>query len=136
MADLSITAAQVLRVSGGVSVIQAGEAITAGQVLYRKADSKAWKAISSSAAAAEAIGIALCDAAADQQVAYAPTGAVVNLGAGAAPGKGEVYSVSDTAGGLQPDADIGAAEYLTQVCRAIGTNQVRITILVDGEQHA
>lgn len=137
MADLSITAAQVNLASGPTEMIQVGEAVTAGMVLYLKnADGKGWKAVSSSAAAADAIGIVLCDAAAEQHVAVAIDGAVVDLGAGAAPAAGEQYAVSGTAGGLQPDADIGAAEIVTQVCVAVGSNQVKLNMLSTGVAHA
>lgn len=137
MADLAITAAQVQLTSGNTGVLTAGEAITAGQVLYKKAaDGKAWKAITSSAAAAEVIGIALCDCAAEQKVVYALNGAVVQFGAGAAMAAGSQYAASDTAGGLQPDADIAAAEFTTQVVVGVGSTSGKLNILATGVAHA
>ena len=137
MADLTITAAQVNLVSGETGVLTAGEAVSAGEVLYKKAaDGKAWLAISSASASAAAIGIALCDAAAEQQVVHAKAGAIVDLGAAAAAAAGEGYAVSDTAGGLQLDADLVESEFVTRVCEGLGDDNVRVTLTRTGIQHA
>ena len=60
MADLTITAANVVKADGAETATEtAGEAITAGQTLYRNTDSKLYKAKDDTAAHAAAIGVAL-----------------------------------------------------------------------------
>lgn len=137
MANLSVTAAQVKIISGATAVLTAGEAITAGQPLYRKdADGYAWKAVSTTAAEAATIGIALCDCAAGQQVVYAIDEAVVELGAAAAPTAGMAYAVSDTAGLIQPEGDIGGGEFVTGLGRGIAGNRLRLQFQALAEVHA
>lgn len=125
MADLSITAAQVLRVSGGVKTLLAGEAITAGQVVYLKAaDGKFWLADANGTGTTTVKGIALNSAAAGQPVTAILTGGVVTLGAVAAPTKGVLYVLSNTPGGIQaaPPASGGTAVYLGVGNAANGLN--------------
>lgn len=114
MADLSITAAQVQTDSiANCSRALAGEAITAGQTLYKKAaDGKMWKAdCDASAATAACLGIAVCDAAAEQVVSFQTKGTVL-IGAGASVAQGTPYFLSPTAGGIGLDVDILAADFL------------------------
>jgi len=101
MADLSPTGVKL--VSGPTGWLTAGEAITEGECLYENsADGKAWLAIATSLNAAEAIGIALAAAAADQPIQYAKPGAIVDMGAGT---QGLVYFVGGTAGAISPHTD-------------------------------
>lgn len=127
MADLTITAANVKLKSGPSGVGIAGATLTAGQALYLdSADNKLKAAIATSLAAARFVGIALEGASADQPVAYAKPGAVVDLGAGTGA---LIYIVSGTAGGLSPHTDAttpASNEYLTVATVCMGNSLHRI----------
>src|SRR5690349_9047368 len=105
MADLTVTAANVVNVSASTAEGIAGEAITAGQAVYVKAsDGKLYKAqCDGTAAEADAKGIALNGAAAGQPVEYAATG---KINIGAVTSKATTYMLSAAAGGVAPQADL------------------------------
>lgn len=107
MADLVITASQVQPGTGHIDNLLAGEALTAGQVAYKKtSDGKAYKAqADGTEEEAGALGIVVNDAALGQRVAVQKD-ASVTLGAAAAPAVGTVYVVSQAAGGIAPLADL------------------------------
>lgn len=107
MADITVTAANVVWVSGSSPVLGTiGETVTAGQCVYVKAsDSRLWKAqADGTSAEATAVGIMLNGGAAGQVGMYAPSGASINIGGTTA--KTTTYLVSATAGGVAPQADI------------------------------
>lgn len=128
MADLSITASQVVQ-SSTTSDIEhgtAGEAITVGQSVYKKAsDGKIYKAdADNSSATAAAIGIAVSGAdAASQSVSWQKTG-TITIGAAAAITAGATYYVSDTAGGIKPEADLTTGDYVTMLGVGNGSNGI------------
>lgn len=112
MTDISITAANV--VAGENSSRDngsAGEAITAGQPVYKAATGKWMLADSNSATAAarKAGGIALNGAALNQPLAVHKAGDITIGGTLTA---GVAYYLSDTPGGICPVADVGAGEYV------------------------
>ncbi len=121
MADLTITAANVLNTSASVATAPAGESITAGQSIYISAnDGKAYKAqADGTAAQADVAGLALNGAGAGQPVQYATDGAI-NIGATTA--KGTVYCVSATAGGICPIADLASGDFVSLVGYATATD--------------
>ena len=131
MADLSITAANVKTYAGAdMGSGQAGEAITAGQTLYRKAaDGKLWKADDTSIAKATCLGVALNNAAADQPVSYAKAGGV---NPGAAVIVGTIYGLTDTAGGISTIADRAAGDYITLLGVATTTSRIDLRINASG----
>lgn len=116
MADLSITAASVVKGSGSsVDRGTAGATIAAGNVVYKDAaTSKYLLADSNSAtvAARSPDGIALNGAANNQPLAVLLSGPVT-IGATLTPGV--AYYLSDTPGGICPVADVGSGEYSTIV---------------------
>lgn len=116
MADLTITTTQVISDSGTVEQVEAGEAVTAGQSVYRAAAGTWWLAQHDGTAiqsgAGTSTGIAISGASAGQDFLVQRTG-TLTLGAGAAPTPGTVYCVSATAGGICPAADVGAGDYVT-----------------------
>jgi hypothetical protein len=121
MADLTITAANVVAGAGATrNTGTAGETITAGQVVYLKAaDAKLWLAqADGTAAEAEAVGIALHGALANQPLNYLASGA---LTIGATTAVGAVYVVSATAGGVAPYADLVATNRVTLLGYGTGT---------------
>jgi hypothetical protein len=122
MADLTVTAGNVLWTSGGKITGIAGAAITAGQALYLDSATNTLKLAQADGTAAEAavVGVALHAAGSGQPVTYADTGSVINIGATTA--KTTTYLVSATAGGVCPQADIvTAGHYHSRVGYATGT---------------
>lgn len=137
MTDLSVTASQVLYVSGPMEYVTSGAAITIGQACYKAADNT-WLPAQTDGTATEAgangVGLALgTAAAAGQKIGMARPGAIVTLGAGAAPTAGIVYYISNGAGGLAPIADIGTGDKVVPFCLSIGSNQIK---LLDQNYHA
>lgn len=138
MTALSITASQVLPVSGPTRSGIVGAALTAGTAVYFDTSAGKWKAGQCDGSAAEAgrdgYGILLASAAADgQRCDVALPGATVTLGAGAAPAAGTVYAFAAAAGSLAPVADMGQNNKVTPFALGIGSNKVK---LLDGAYDA
>jgi len=140
MADLSITAAQVLKVSGSVDTAVAGETITAGQPVYRStSDSKYYKAFANGTddatgiMQANATGISLHGALAGQPLTVLSQG---NYAVGATVVKGGLYVVSTTAGGIAPYADLGTGHYVTLLGVAPDTTHLNLQINATTTRHA
>lgn len=131
--DLSLTAASVIP-DEGYSYVEgtAGEAVTAGQVLYLKAsDVKFWKAhCETSAATAAAVGFALQAASANQPIRVMTSG-TVTIGATVAVGK--PYYLS-TAGLIAPVDDLATADWVTHLGIATTTTKLAVRIQVSGVQ--
>ena len=114
MADLTMTPTTVVsgagaQTSGGI----AGEALTAGQAVYRKADGKIYKAkCAGTPEEAAVVGIALNAASLNQPVDYQSEG-VVSLGATTI--KTTTYVLSAASGGICPQADLIATQRLVYV---------------------
>jgi len=126
MADLVITPADVLRYDGSQTDSgTAGEAITAGQTLYKHSDGKLYKADSTTAVKARAVGVSLNDAAADQPVAFIKSG---GFDPGATVAVGTIYGVTDTAGGIGPVGDRGIGDYLTILGVAVTDSRIDLNI--------
>lgn len=128
MADLSITAANVDAAAGAVEEQgTAGATVTAGQVVYQDvSDSNKWKLADADAlASAAAKGIALHGASDDQPLRIIVSG---DLNPGATVVIGEVYCVSDTAGGIKPVSDLASTEYVTPL--GIGTTAANIAVQI------
>lgn len=133
MADLTITASNVVPTNPAAGrVYTAGEAVTAGQVVYQHTDDKAYKADTSTAAKAAAKGITLNAAAAGQPVSVLESGP---LAFGAILTAGQVYCVSDTAGGIRPVADNGSGDYVTVLGIATSTSVLNVDISQSGVAH-
>lgn len=131
MADLSVTASSVVP-SSTASLITgtAGETITAGMPVYLKAsDSKIYKAIDSTAAAAAVVGVAVCGASANQPVTYATAGDITYNSIFTA---GVAYYISDTAGGLRAFADQSTGDYVTMVGVATSATVLHLVIYATG----
>jgi hypothetical protein len=111
MADLSITAANVRPGSDAIiRLVQFGENVTAGQVVYLKSsDSKYWKADANAGSSAEvAVGIALTGGSTDGYGVIQTGGTII---IGATTVKGEIYVLSATAGGIAPCTDLTTGWY-------------------------
>lgn len=130
MSALSITAAQVLLVSGSTKEVTFGASITQGQAVYFDAASGKWKLAQCDGSAAEAgadgCGIALSAGADGQRGIVALPGAKVNLGAGAAAAAGAVYAIGGTAGAINPLGEIVATNKVTVLGVGVGANAVKL----------
>lgn len=135
MADLTVTAGSVLTSSTSTRSGTAGVSITAGQWLYiDSSDSNKLKlAISTTAATAAAVGVALHGSLAGQPITYQTSG---DYTSGGTMALGDHYYVSGTGGGMQPFADLGASEFVTSLGVAKSTTVFTINISQTGGQRA
>ena len=133
MADLSITAANVVAGSGAKKVTgTAGATITAGQVVYYDSTTSTYKLAdtdSATAAVRSPAGIALNGASANQPVTVLTSGPVT---IGATVAVGDVYYLSGTAGGLAPFADVAAGDYPCVIGICTSTSVLNVKILEAG----
>lgn len=131
MADLTITAANVIAGSGAKKVNgTAGASVTAGQVVYLDSSTNTYKLAdndSGTAAVREVAGIALHAAGSGQPLTILTQGPIT---IGATTAVGIVYCLSSTAGGICPSADIASGDYNTII--GIGTS----TTVIDVKLHA
>jgi hypothetical protein len=129
MADLTITAANVVAGSGSVQETNlAGETIAAGKSVYKSSTTKKWMLADSNSATAEARkagGIALNGASLNQPITVHKAG---DLTLGAVLTAGTAYYLSDTPGGICPLADVGAGEYVCQLGLAKSTTVLAVDI--------
>lgn len=133
MADISITAANVLQGTGSSTEDGlAGETITAGQVVYRDPTSLLYlKSDSDSATAAvrQPRGIALNGASLNQPLKIQRSGQITIGGTMTA---GLVYYNSKTAGGICVLADIASGGYACTIGVAVSTTVLQLGINYSG----
>lgn len=112
-----------------------GEAILAGQVVYREVATKKVKlASSASGEKADVVGVALASApTAGQSIPVQWSGEITGT---ATLVVGEPYFACETAGSVQPAADIGAGEYLTFVGFARTATKIALGIFASNTAHA
>lgn len=137
MADLTQTAANVHAHSGAsIRLVQAGEAITPGQPVYKlAADGKHYKADASTVAEAVAVGIALGYAPADTN--WFPMLYEGDIDVGATLAVGQTYVVSaNAAGAIALESDIGSGEFVTNLGVAVAADKLTLKINVSGIAHA
>lgn len=127
MADLTITPGNIQEGTGAQVVSgTAGAVITAGQTVYLDSSDNTYKLAdaNSTAAAAQAKGVALNSAPASGQpitVQYAG-----NMEFGAIITEGEIYVVSATAGGIAPEADLASGHRVTIVGVGVSTTEIKL----------
>lgn len=133
MADLSVTAANTVTVSGVTESGLAGETITAGQAVYLDTSSGKYlksDADSATAAARGVRGIALNGASLNQPLAVQRSG---DITLGATLTANTAYYLSGaTAGGICPLADVGTGEYMVLIGIAKSTTVLSLGILATG----
>lgn len=139
MADLSgITAVRPTADTISTRVTY-GATIAAGQLLYLDSSDNEYKlALSDSGSAttttANASGIAITPGV-DGGYGYIATAGTVFL-VGTTMAIGEQYMLSNTPGGIAPDADIGTGDYVTQCGVATTANLLRLGFYASGITHA
>lgn len=140
MADLTIVSASVVKVDAQTDTGIAGEAITAGQPVYK--DTTTGKMFMAKASGtddaagillAAAAGIALNSAALNQPLTFITAGTYV---VGATVVKGGIYVVSATFGGIAPYADLNTDKYVTILGWAYDTTHMTIKISASAVRHA
>lgn len=129
MANLTITAASV--VAGSNAFVQSGsfgEAVTAGQVVYKSSTTNKWLLADSNSVTPEArhaIGIALNGGSIDQPVTVQTSGKIT---VGATLTAGTDYYLSDTPGAICPRADVGSGEYVCLLGLAESTTVLDLSV--------
>lgn len=110
MADLVPVPVSVQLVSGPYVNATFGETVSAGMAVYRDSanSQKLMKTDTNVAGKKDCYGVTLDAGDADETGRVAISGAVINLGV--TLGVGTLYLASETAGGIQPVADLGAGE--------------------------
>lgn len=135
MADLSITAANIIPVSGYGSYFgTSGGTITAGLVCYLDSTTDTVKAADNDDTAAKATvkGIALNAASANQPIKLITGG---SLGMGAILTVGEIYVLSATGNGeIAPEGDLASGDYVSILGVASTTSNLILNIFNSGAQ--
>jgi hypothetical protein len=137
MADISITAANVVTVAGVKDSGTAGATITAGQAVYKKAsDGKFYLADADAASVAgnaeidNVYGIALNGASSGQPLSVQISG-TITIG-GTITAAGTIW-LSDVAGGITETwADLDASDYVTIIGHAISASVLKLDINILG----
>ena len=133
MADITVTAANVVLVSGSIQHVTAGAAITPGQPVYKDLDDgDDHKPCDADASATAVIaGIAL-HASEDKQPLAIQTGGTINIGGTVVVG--EVYCVSSVVGGVAPDVDVASGEYRTIIGVGVTSANIELRFHTSGVQ--
>lgn len=130
MADLSITAANVVPQSGAkIEHVIAGETIAAGKVVSKATTGKYVLSDSDVSALKSPLGIAVNSASLNQPLAIMKSGDVV---IGATLTAGVAYYLSNTPGGICPVADVGAGEDVVLIGLAKSTTILAVDIQIPG----
>jgi hypothetical protein len=137
-ADLTITAANVLLVSGNKTGGTAGAALTIGLPVYLDTNNL-WQIADSNAAGKDAAtGITLSQAAAANQpvTVLADSSGSAVLGFGAILTAGETYIVSATAGGIAPITDAATGWKVCILGIALTTSNLKLIFFAGDTAHA
>jgi hypothetical protein len=133
MADLSITAANVIAGAGATIVdMMAGATLTAGQVVYRSETDGLARLADNNGASANIrtpFGIALNGAASGQPVRVLTQGPIT---IGAAVASGLAYYLSATPGGICPVGDLSTGNYVSLIGATTSSTVLFVQILPTG----
>jgi len=124
MADLTITAANIIPVAGySKKTLLSAAAITQGQSVVQNSANK-WALADADTSGSELSYVALNEAtAANQPITVITDG---DLGFGAILTANECYVVSNTAGAIQPIGDLASGDYLRVLGFATTTSNLKI----------
>jgi len=135
MADLAVTAANVLKSSNGtIGVLTAATTITRGQYIYTLAAGTVGLADSNGTTPANSVtGIALADVATGQPVPYVPTDTALTTGFTASAAGVVIYLSSDTAGAAtETYADLDSGSTVIVLGSMLTTTTMKFSPLVGG----
>lgn len=135
MAEYTLTEAEVLGTPGPHLI--AGEAIAAGDLLYRKSsDNRVYKAQSDGTAEeAVVIGIALSSAAAAGQPVVYQAGGEVTVQSDAFTVVGALLVLGGTPGVAQDAGDLSDGDYVTVIGYSTAANKMVLDIAATGVQY-
>jgi hypothetical protein len=117
----------------------AGEAITAGQAVYLDSATNTYLKADSTggagdlAALAAVAGIAINSAGTGQPLDILTEG---NMTCNAVLAAGMIYCLSETAGGIQPSADLASGEYFSVIGLGTSTTNMYVSIYNSGVKKA
>ena len=132
MADLSgITAIRPTAFTQ-VQIVQYGATISAGQAIVKSGTKYVLADANASAALAAAQGVAMTPGVDNGYGIMATGGSVILVGTTMTVG--ETYLVSDTAGGIMPNADRSTGDYVTRLGTAAAATQLDLAIQATGIQ--
>lgn len=139
MAEYTPTAASVIATGVVAQTLVAGEAITAGQLIYKAADTMAYLAqCDGTAIEAQVLGMALNNAAAGQPVHYAAGGdnVEITLQTDIFADIGQVLVLGPTAGKFSDASDLDTpnSQRVTLVGWSTATNKMRLKPILTGVQ--
>jgi len=132
MANYTITAANVAVATARsrASTVQAGEVITAGEMVYLDSVTQKYKlALATAEASAEVTGISISGAASDGYFLIVNSSTYI---AGTTLVAGDPVFLSATAGAICPHADLIATNYITQIGIATSTTEIAINLDATG----
>lgn len=132
MADLSGITAVRPTSSTQIRVVQYGGTVSVGQPVIKTSGKYSVADANASAASAAAEGIAMTPGIADGYGVVAFSGPVILVGTTMTVG--ETYLVSDTAGGIMPNADRSTGDYVTRLGTASTATQLNLAIDATGIQ--
>lgn len=135
MADVSVTAAEVLPISGQTLTLKQvtwGGTVTAGMGVYETTAGTYAGTDSDALASAAGKGIAMSGGAAGQVGLIALPGSVIDPGFTVTVA--ESYYASSDAGGLAPSGDLANPDYKTEMLLGITASSARVICEVSGVQ--
>lgn len=126
MTDITVTVGNVKWVSGTRPVVvKAGATVTRGQAAYLNTSTLEHELADADAdATSQFAGIFLTDGYDGSEVLLAPPGAVINWGATLTAGT--IYTLAVTPGGVCPEADLAAGDYVVVLAIGAGTANAEI----------
>jgi len=138
MSDIVITPADVGLVSAVSGVfVQFGEAVSAGETVYLDSTSgKYYLADADDSAKDSVAGVVISAGGAADGYGYIANGTGVVLTIGGTTTAGQVYVLSNTAGGIMPESDLTTGQYVSVVGVGDTGNKLVLGINNSGVQHA
>lgn len=132
MADLSGITAVRPTANTQLRIVQYGATITPGQPIVKSGTKYVLADANASTALAAAEGIAMTPGVDNGYGVMATAGGIVLVGTTMTVG--ETYLVSDTPGGIMPNADRSTTDYVTRLGTAASTTQLNLAIQATGIQ--
>lgn len=131
MAVVVFNAALVQFSGGGRRSVNWGETVTQGQMVYlNTSDQKYWLGKGNAAGTAKVTGVALTAGAANQPGVIGLPGknSVLTLGANLATNAGDYVLAINTAGAIQPFADLTSGAHIVYVGPALNSSAMRFDV--------
>lgn len=136
MADLATITAVRPTSDTVIELVVYGATISAGQCVYFDTSDSEYKLADSdnTSTTASVKGVAITPGVDGGYGYIAKKGSIVLVGTTAAVG--ETYYVSNTPGGIAPDADIGTGDFISRIGTASSATQLALDLSATGITHA